>query len=234
MQPRLLNNYAFLLLAAAKKFELFGLQQIYYNLINKPLPKAQFTRRFLYSFVRHPLQLGVLLGTWVTPWMTATHLFLAIGLTVYILIGLYFEEKDLVRDLGDAYLAYRQEVPKLIPVPSFFRKAPTFDQHVGALTSATLKSKGVTDPALRQSVASYSNSLGKAELPKDGRIPTNLLPYLSNVAKHAYKITDADVERLKGLNYSEDEIFELTLSAAIGAGLARYESGLGLLEGIDR
>jgi alkylhydroperoxidase family enzyme len=46
------------------------------------------------------------------------------------------------------------------------------------------------------------------------------------VAKHAYKVTDADVEALRHAGYSEDAIFEITLSAALGAGLARLERGI--------
>ncbi len=39
-------------------------------------------------------------------------------------------------------------------------------------------------------------------------------------------MTDADVEALKAAGLSEDEIFEATVAAAVGAGLARFEAGL--------
>jgi alkylhydroperoxidase family enzyme len=57
-------------------------------------------------------------------------------------------------------------------------------------------------------------------------VPEELIRYVDKVTKHAYKVTDADVEALRHAGYSEDAIFEITLSAALGAGLARLERGL--------
>ena len=51
------------------------------------------------------------------------------------------------------------------------------------------------------------------------------------VVLYAYKTTDEDVAALKRAGYSEDEIFEITLSATLGASLARLERGLALLDG---
>ena len=59
--------------------------------------------------------------------------------------------------------------------------------------------------------------------------PTELAPYLEKVRLHAYKVTDADVARLKDAGFSEDEIFEHTVSAAVAAGLERLDAGLGTL-----
>ena len=47
--------------------------------------------------------------------MTVTHLFFAIAITGYILIGIQLEERDLVDNLGDAYRDYREQVPMLVP-----------------------------------------------------------------------------------------------------------------------
>ena len=55
------------------------------------------------------------MGLWAIPTMTAGHLLLAAGFTVYILIGTRYEERDLAQFLGDQYRAYQQQVPKLIP-----------------------------------------------------------------------------------------------------------------------
>lgn len=96
-------------------FELFGLQQVYHNFVNKPVPSPYFTDRFLYKVVRHPLQLGVLIGLWSTPVMSMTHLMLASSMTVYIFIGLYFEEKDLAANLGNDYQEYKKRVPMIVP-----------------------------------------------------------------------------------------------------------------------
>ena len=56
--------------------------------------------------------------------------------------------------------------------------------------------------------------------------PPELGPYLEKVRRHAYKVTDADVLRLKDAGFSEDEIFEHTVSAAVAAGLERLDAGL--------
>lgn len=98
-------------------FELFGLQQVYCHFIQKPVPVPQFTDRYLYKIVRHPIQLGVLLGVWFTATMTMTHLMLALLMTVYIFIGLHFEEKSLVAALGQEYKDYRKRVPMVLPFP---------------------------------------------------------------------------------------------------------------------
>ncbi len=45
-------------------FDLFGLQQVYLNLVKKHPPQPDFTDRFFYKFVRHPLQFGLLMGLW--------------------------------------------------------------------------------------------------------------------------------------------------------------------------
>jgi alkylhydroperoxidase family enzyme len=50
--------------------------------------------------------------------------------------------------------------------------------------------------------------------------------YLRKVRSGAYAVTDADVEALKAAGYSEDEIFEQTVSAAVSAGLLRLDAGL--------
>ena len=98
-------------------FELFGLSQVYYRLVGRT-PKAQeFRTPFLYRHVRHPLYLGFILGSWATPKMSLGHLLFAVGMTGYILIGIYFEERDLVSQFGERYLRYRERVGMLLPWP---------------------------------------------------------------------------------------------------------------------
>lgn len=43
------------------------------------------------------------------------------------------------------------------------------------------------------------------------------------------KVTDRDIEELKEAGFSEDEIFEQTVSVAVAAGLERLDAGLGTL-----
>ena len=60
----------------------------------------------------------------------------------------------------------------------------------------------------------------------DRKQPTAAEAYLEKVRLHAYRVTDGDVEALKAAGLSEDEIFEATVAAAVGAGLARFDAGL--------
>jgi len=53
--------------------------------------------------------------------------------------------------------------------------------------------------------------------------------YLDVVRRHAYRITDEDVERLRDAGLDDDAIFELTVAAALGAGAERLRVGLALL-----
>jgi alkylhydroperoxidase family enzyme len=59
--------------------------------------------------------------------------------------------------------------------------------------------------------------------------PPELAAYLEKVRLHAYKVTDRDVDELKEAGFSEDEIFEHTISAAVAAGLERLDAGLATL-----
>lgn len=98
-------------------FELFGLQQIYLNLLNKPAPSIDFKEKLFYKCVRHPIQLGILIGLWVTPSMSYSHLMLSITLSLYIFIGLWYEERDLISEWGDTYREYRKRVRMILPFP---------------------------------------------------------------------------------------------------------------------
>jgi len=95
--------------------DLFGLRQIYLHARGLPYTPVAFKAPALYRWVRHPMQLGVLIGIWSTPSMTGSHLLLAGGMTAYVLIGLLYEERDLVRQFGERYRAYQRSTPRLIP-----------------------------------------------------------------------------------------------------------------------
>lgn len=115
-------------------FELFGLQQVYREWRQKAFTAPPFQTPWIYKIIRHPMQAGQILGLWAIPLMTAGHLTLALGMTVYVFIGIYFEERDLVRNFGQRYVEYRQEVPKLIPV---FKTAKAQKNTVEVLTEKT-------------------------------------------------------------------------------------------------
>ncbi len=69
----------------------------------------------LYKWVRHPLYLGFFIAFWATPDMTYGHLLLAVGMSIYMLIAIQFEERDLIALFGDRYVRYRVEVGMLLP-----------------------------------------------------------------------------------------------------------------------
>lgn len=96
-------------------FELFGLHQVYARITGRAMPEASFKTPLLYRVVRHPIYVGLLLGFWAAPVMTAGHALFAAGASVYILVGIWFEERDLVAQFGERYLKYRAEVGMLIP-----------------------------------------------------------------------------------------------------------------------
>ncbi len=106
-----------------------------------------------------------------------------------------------------------------------------FSANTRAMIEAALTDPGDTDSALRRAITARSSELGGHVLHISSEIPTELQTYVKKVALYAYKVTDEDVAALREVSYSEDAIFEITVSAAIGAGIARLECGLAALEG---
>lgn len=96
-------------------FDLFGLKQSFHQWRRGTYERKGFVMPWLYRYVRHPMMSALLVGLWATPYMTASHFGLSLGLTAYVLIGLHFEERSLRRELGEAYAQYQQRVPKLVP-----------------------------------------------------------------------------------------------------------------------
>ena len=96
-------------------FDLFGLRQVWLYLRGRPYTTLQFGTPGPYRLVRHPLYVGWLFAFWSTPTMTLAHLLFSVATTAYILIAIQLEERDLIREHGESYEAYRRSVPMLIP-----------------------------------------------------------------------------------------------------------------------
>jgi methanethiol S-methyltransferase len=99
-------------------FELFGLQQVFARAVKRDLPTPEFRTPLFYRYVRHPLYLGFLISFWAAPVMSAGHLLFSAGASGYILLGIWFEERDLIAVFGDRYRRYREQVGMLLPLRS--------------------------------------------------------------------------------------------------------------------
>lgn len=95
-------------------FDLFGLRQVWLQLLGKPYRPLRFVTPAPYRLVRHPLYVGWIFVFWSTPDMSVAHLLFAVMTTAYILIAIQFEERDLVAAHPE-YESYRRSVPMLVP-----------------------------------------------------------------------------------------------------------------------
>jgi protein-S-isoprenylcysteine O-methyltransferase Ste14 len=96
-------------------FDLFGLRQVLLRARGIAYTPVQYSERAFYKHVRHPLYLGFLIAFWATPHMSLGHLVFSIATTGYIFVGIFFEERDLMKYHGAQYAAYRARVPMVFP-----------------------------------------------------------------------------------------------------------------------
>ena len=90
-------------------------------ILEEALP-PQLVTDGLYRVMRHPLYAGSLLVLWLFPTMSWNLLAFNLGATIYILVGIYFEERRLLRQFGKKYADYRKKTPMLFPLPTFGKK----------------------------------------------------------------------------------------------------------------
>jgi protein-S-isoprenylcysteine O-methyltransferase Ste14 len=98
-------------------WDLFGLRQTWFRFRGERYRPVGFRLRGLYRLVRHPLMVGFLIAFWSTPVMSLGHLFFAAMTTGYIFFGTWVEERDLIAEHGEDYLAYRRKVRGFVPLP---------------------------------------------------------------------------------------------------------------------
>jgi hypothetical protein len=86
----------------------------------------------------------------------------------------------------------------------------------------------VSTPALRREVFDYVAALTRDQVAL--ALPADLAPYARQVALNAYKVIDRDIESLHAAGFNVDEVFELTIVAAVSAGATRLQIALAALE----
>ena len=113
------SGWAFVVLSSflLNHFDLFGLRQVYMYVKGRKYIPIGFKTPTVYKIVRHPILLAYIIAFWSAPRMTIGHLVFALAMTVYIVIGIRLEERDLVNIYGTAYEEYRQRVSMLLPFP---------------------------------------------------------------------------------------------------------------------
>ena len=96
-----------------------------------------------------------------------------------------------------------------------------------------LNTDGQLDPATR--AAAFGHALAATGRPAPGPavlpLPEPLAAFVDKVTRNAYKVVDADVDRLRQAGFSDDAILEAVLATALGAGVGRLEIGLAAIAG---
>ena len=96
-------------------FDLFGTRQVWLHLRGREYTSLPFRTPGLYARIRHPLYVGWMIAFWATPTMTLGHLVFAAGMTAYIFVAIFFEERNLISHFGQQYEEYRKRVPAFVP-----------------------------------------------------------------------------------------------------------------------
>jgi hypothetical protein len=84
---------------------------------------------------------------------------------------------------------------------------------LGALRMAVLESPGQTSSEIRTAASK-------------GSLPEPMGEYVAKVRDQSYRITDNDIDALQAAGHSEDEIFEITVAAAVGAAFRSLDAGM--------
>lgn len=96
---------------------------------------------------------------------------------------------------------------------------------IEAIADAVLTAPGDSDSEVRRAAFEHARDSNAAPL----ALTPDLARFVGKVARHAYKVTDEDVEGLLTAGWSQDAVFEVIVATAAGAGRARLEHGLAAL-----
>jgi alkylhydroperoxidase family enzyme len=100
-----------------------------------------------------------------------------------------------------------------MPLPAKLQKA----------IAAILSQPGETELSLRRAVLERNRS-------GDAPVPDDLREFVDKIAAQPWTVSDEDFARLRAAGYSEGQLYEVTLGAALGAGLQRFDAGLRAIE----
>ena len=96
-----------------------------------------------------------------------------------------------------------------------------------AIETAVLTTPGLTGRSQRAVI--LRGAAAACGLGEPAELPADLAPVLDKIWRNAYKIVDRDIEALRAAGHADDALFEIIVSAAAGAGLARLRRGLELM-----
>jgi protein-S-isoprenylcysteine O-methyltransferase Ste14 len=96
-------------------FDLFGLRQVWLVLVRRSYTPVTFREHYFYRWIRHPMMTGLFIAFWATPDMTMSHALFAAGMTLYVFIGVHFEERGLKREIGQPYIDYAARTGRFLP-----------------------------------------------------------------------------------------------------------------------
>jgi hypothetical protein len=109
----------------------------------------------------------------------------------------------------------------------------TLPETVRSLVRRVLTSTSASSsPDLRLAVYEYVAALTRNETPA-AAVPPEADPYLRKVALNAYKVLDREVDAIQAAGYTVDDVFEMTVAAAVSAGVTRLEIAMTALTGVD-
>src|SRR5690349_14046854 len=103
-------------------------------------------------------------------------------------------------------------------------------QNLQAIVEAILNTPGATDSTTRQAIFAQVAALGGQPASQAPEVPAPLAALVERIARHAPEITDEEIAAVLQAGFSEDALFEITISAAVGAGYARWQRGLSVLK----